>query len=111
MRLKELRKTTDKTQEELAKELNIQKQTYQNYELEKRTPDIPMLIKIADYFRVSVDYLIEHEQVNKLDMTSLSDIKKDCIKKIQSMTDDEVKAVSHFIAGLTQQEFILNKRI
>ena len=111
MRLKELRLAQQKTQEEIAQKTNLTQFTYSNYEKEKTQPDLKTLIKLADYFRVSVDYLIEHEQVNKLDMTSLSDIKKDCIKKIQSMTDDEVKAVSHFIAGLTQQEFILNKRI
>lgn len=58
MNLKNLRKTFNKTQEEIAKNLNLQKQTYQNYELGKREPNIDTLIKLADYFDVSLDFLV-----------------------------------------------------
>ena len=62
MRLKELRKAKGLSQTQLANELGMIHQTYSNYENEKREPNIATLIKLADYFDVSVDYLIEHEK-------------------------------------------------
>ncbi|RZQ57915.1 helix-turn-helix domain-containing protein [Weissella paramesenteroides] len=62
MRLKELRKAKGIQQQEAAKELNIPDSTYAGYERNEREPRIDMLIKLADYFDVSVDYLIGHEK-------------------------------------------------
>ena len=64
MRLKELRKANGLTQHQLANELGMIHQTYSNYENEKHEPNIAMLIKLADYFDVSVDYLIGHEKTS-----------------------------------------------
>lgn len=57
-RLKELRKEKDLYQKELADKLNIGRTTIANYEQGKRFPDKDTLNKIADYFNVSVDYLL-----------------------------------------------------
>lgn len=57
-RLNELRKNKGLNQPELAKELNVAKQTVSNWENNNRTPDNEMLIKIANYFDVSLDYLL-----------------------------------------------------
>ncbi len=46
------------TQAALAKALFLPRVTYTHYELGKRTPDLDMIIAIARYYRVSVDYLI-----------------------------------------------------
>lgn len=58
MKLKEIRKSKGITQQKLAKELYITQQALCNYEQGKREPNIQMLIKLADYFGVSVDYLV-----------------------------------------------------
>lgn len=57
-RLNELRKNKGLNQTELAKELNVAKQTVSNWENGNRNPDNDMLIKIANYFEVSLDYLL-----------------------------------------------------
>ena len=57
-RLKTLRKNASLTQTEIAKNLKISQQAYANYETGKRHPDQEMLKKIADFFDVSVDYLL-----------------------------------------------------
>lgn len=57
-RLKELRQDNDLTQEELAKALNITRQALSNYENSDREPSYDLLIKIADYFDVTLDYLL-----------------------------------------------------
>ena len=62
MRLRELRKEKGLSQTQLANELGMIHQTYSNYENEKRKPNIATIIKLADYFDVSVDYLIEHKK-------------------------------------------------
>lgn len=46
------------TKTEIAQELGIHKQSITNYLAGKGTPDYDMLVKIADYFNVSVDYLL-----------------------------------------------------
>jgi transcriptional regulator with XRE-family HTH domain len=62
MKLKELREAKGLTQKQVAEDLSIQQQTYQRYERGRREPRIDMLIKLADCFDVSVDYLIRHEK-------------------------------------------------
>ena len=58
MRLKELRKKKGISQLRLATELNTTQNTISRYETGEREPGIAELIKIADYFNISVDYLI-----------------------------------------------------
>ena len=56
-RLKALRKSVKVTQAELADSLNERRATLSNYENKNVYPGFNMLIKLADYFHVSVDYL------------------------------------------------------
>ena len=58
MRIKELRKAKGISQTRLAMELNTTQNTISRYETGEREPGINELIAIADYFGVSVDYLI-----------------------------------------------------
>ncbi len=58
MRLKQLRKARGISQVKLAMDLNTGQNTISRYENGEREPGIEELIRIADYFRVSVDYLI-----------------------------------------------------
>lgn len=57
-RLYKLRKEKELNQSDLARSLSVAKQTVSNWENGNRKPDSDMLIKIADYFDVSVDYLL-----------------------------------------------------
>lgn len=59
MRLKEIRKSKRISQLKLAMDLNTNQNTISRYETGEREPGINELIKIADYFNVSVDYLLE----------------------------------------------------
>ncbi|MCI9422854.1 MAG: helix-turn-helix transcriptional regulator [Dorea sp.] len=55
--IRNLREDNDKTQTELAEYLNIKQTTYSKYELGKINIPIEMLIKLADFYDVSLDYL------------------------------------------------------
>lgn len=57
-RMKQLRERMNKTKAQVARELNMPYTTYVNYEKEAREPNSENLIQIANYFNVSVDYLI-----------------------------------------------------
>ncbi len=59
MRLKEIRKSKSISQLKLAMDLNTNQNTISRYETGEREPCIADLIKIADYFNVSLDYLLE----------------------------------------------------
>ena len=58
MKLKELRKEKKKTQEEIASVLNLSTAAYGRYEVGNREPTLETLIKLADYYGVSLDYLV-----------------------------------------------------
>lgn len=59
MRLKELRKKKGISQLKLAMDLGMNQNTVSRYENGVREADYATLIQIADYFHVSVDYLLE----------------------------------------------------
>lgn len=59
MRLKEVRKSKNISQLRLAIDLNTSQNTISRYETGEREPGITELIKIADYFNISIDYLLE----------------------------------------------------
>lgn len=59
MRLKELRENKGITQLKLAVDLNMNQNNISRYENGTREADYETLIKLADYFDVSIDYLLE----------------------------------------------------
>ena len=58
MRIREIRKAKGISQLKMAMGLNTNQNTISRYETGEREPGINELIKIADYFNVSVDYLL-----------------------------------------------------
>ncbi len=59
MRLKELRKSRGISQLKLAMDLSLNQNNISRYENGDREADYATLIKLADYFHVSIDYLLE----------------------------------------------------
>ncbi len=100
LNLKELRKQNGSTQISLAKFLGIDQTTYSGYETGKSNPDINTLIKIADYFDVSLDYLCGRQNKNLIFADSLSDKKKELINMIKELNDDETLIAIGFVAKL-----------
>lgn len=65
LRLKECRKMSGKTQVEIAQLIGITRAAYSNIENGRREPDFASLNTLADYFDVTVDYLLGREQNEK----------------------------------------------
>lgn len=59
MRLKDIREDRDISQQTVAAYLNIKQNTYSQYENEKRQLPLDSLIKLARYYGVSADYILE----------------------------------------------------
>ena len=57
-RLKQCRKEKGLTQQQVAIYCDITEKAYQNYELMTREPKLEILVKIADFYEVSLDYLV-----------------------------------------------------
>lgn len=57
-RIRDLREDHDLTQKEMAKQLNCSQQVYSNYELGQRDIPTDILIKLAQFYGVSTDYIL-----------------------------------------------------
>ncbi len=57
-RIRDLREDRDLTQTEISKLLNISQVAYSYYELNKRSIPLDSLCKLADFYNVSVDYIL-----------------------------------------------------
>ena len=65
MRLRDLREDNDITQNQIALMLNIKQNTYSQYENGKREVPINILWKLADFYDVSIDYLVGRAKERK----------------------------------------------
>lgn len=57
-RLEDLRVDRDLTQQQVADILGCQREVYRRYEKGTRTIPVEFLIKLSDYYKVSIDYLV-----------------------------------------------------
>ncbi len=72
MRLRQLRKEAHMSQADLAKHLNIGQTTLSSWETGKRVPDEYVLKEIAKFFDVSIEYLMETEDIAPVGSQSLN---------------------------------------
>ena len=87
-RIRDLREDKDLTQSDVAKSTGIDQKTLSNYETGKTNPDSYVIIKLADFFDVSADYLLGRESE---DSKKINNIKKrlwDIQKELNSIIND-----------------------
>lgn len=85
-RIRDLREDMDLRQIDVAKATGIDQKTLSNYETGKTNPDSFAIIKLADFFGVSADYLIGRTNEK---ITTADDIIKKIGKIRQELTDIE----------------------
>lgn len=102
-RLRELREERSLSQLELSKMLNISNSTLSLYESDKRSPDQDMIRKIADFFDVSIDYLLDRNDDPRYTFCKLdSNIKKviSSLKDLGKISDEEAEHLMFFIENM-----------
>ena len=98
MRLKELRINDNKKPEDLAKILCISLQAYYKYENNKNEPNIENLCKLADYYKVSLDYLVGRNFTNEIGYLNAE--QKTAVKLIQNLNTTNLNHAIAFMQGL-----------
>ena len=90
-RLKELRSAVGLNQSEMAEKLGVSVSSYQKYEREKNSimPSIEVLIKIAEFFGVSVDYLLGRENQSESDNITSKETIREHLNAILNILDGD----------------------
>ena len=102
-RLTALRESKGKKRQDVADDIQISRASLEYYEKGKRKPDIEVLLKLADYYNVTCDYLlkgVKTENVSINEVTGLSD-----------ETIDELQKGKNSVFYTTLLNFLINNRV
>lgn len=88
LNLLQLRKKNELSQEQVSQIIGVSKQAYGHYEREERELGYEMLCKLADYYGVTVDYLIGHESKAIMDRPD-SAIAENFIREFGELFSDD----------------------
>lgn len=89
-RIRDLREDLDLRQIDVSKETGIDQKTLSNYETGKTNPDSHAIIKLADFFQVTTDYLLGYSQSNIR-------TKKDIVDKLNKISD-EIEEIKRYLS-------------
>ena len=101
--IKKLRTERNLAQKDLAEKLNVEAYTVSDWEQGRCEPSIDMLIKIADYFGVTIDYLVNHK-VNSYDYTKFSLAQLELINYIKNLNDKEVTRILGYVDAIADNK-------
>lgn len=104
-KLKSMREKQGLLQKQLGDSLGISASTIGMYEQNRREPDNLTLKKIANFFGVSIDYLLDNENnkyINEKELKEKEVLKKTLIdngfmKSSEDLTDEELKKLMEFV--------------
>lgn len=99
-RLALLRKERHLTKKEVAEYLKIDQSTYGKYELNKREPDYNTLQKLADFYNVSVDFLLGRTDIRNY---QISEAQSDYIIDVSGLPEEVMKQAKDYIEFLKQK--------
>lgn len=95
--LRKLRIENGISQQQLGEALLVSQQSINKYENHNVEPDVQGLISIAEYFDVSLDYLVGRteirEMVDKMKMSELTDEEMRLISRFRVLAEEQKKAV------------------
>lgn len=96
--MRALRKKANYRQEDISRLLNIQRQTYSNYENASRTPPLEIIVALAEIYQVSVDYLVcGIDHVPDRNAPSLTQEEKQLLNEFASLSEQKRQEVLEFI--------------
>ncbi len=97
-RLLKLREEMGKSKKEVADALHMPYNTYSNYEADLREPNSEVLIKIADFYETSIDYLLGLTKIKKIDV----DLQATC--RYTGLSEKAIKFIHSLVLGKSQNK-------
>ena len=104
IRIAELRKENNLNQTGLAMKLNISQFMISAYESGRNQPSVDILIKMAELFNVSVDYLVGKSDVRKFDSCSYSENEIKCLNYFNRLNPRQQKIALSILSVLNNCE-------
>ncbi len=105
--LKQIRTSKDLLQTKVAMDLNITQETVSSYETGRVFPSSDMLIKLADYYNTSIDYLLCRTKydipINDIKPNNISDSDFILLNKINKLSPNYKSKVEGYIDGLNDK--------
>ncbi len=102
--LKKLRMQKGISQKELAKQIGIEYQNYNKYELGKNEPNLTTIKKLADFFDVSLDFLLQRPHPHDLPIATTEEQKSVIATILKLNKANTIKAHSYCLGLLAGQE-------
>lgn len=100
-KLRNLRK--NKSQKIISQDIGIPYANYNKYETTNTFPDIETLVKIADYYGCSVDYLLDHKST-KQDFGYLTEEQVQAVEIIKSLNQINLIKIISYGLGLLENQ-------
>lgn len=105
MRIRELRKAKKVTMKELGNMIGVAESTMSLYETGKRKPDPETLSRLADYFNVSVDYLLGRDEEQPQAALSPADRqRRDVEAMLRAMSEADLEKVYDYARFITRDK-------
>lgn len=105
--LKQIRNSKNLLQTKVAMDLNITQETVSSYETGRVLPSSDMLIKLADYYNTSIDYLLNRTKydmpIDRVKPNSVSDRDFSILNKINNLSNEDKAKIEAYIDGLTDK--------
>ena len=101
MRLKELREARSLSQDDLGNALGLSKSSISNYENGYRQPDMETLISIADYFDVTVDYVVGRSSLPNFEISPKEEI---ILQVYRSLPEDKRDLILELFLALKSSD-------
>ncbi|MCL2828463.1 MAG: helix-turn-helix domain-containing protein [Oscillospiraceae bacterium] len=100
-RIRQLRQERHLNQGGLAMHLNTSQSTISLYETGDRLPDMKTCIQLAEFFRVSLDFLAGYSDVRNPEASAqMTDLEYNILSQLQSLDEGKQRQVDAFIKGL-----------
>ena len=102
-RLKELREGKKYTQQQIAEKIGLKRAAYGAYETGLNTPDAQTLLKLANIFDVTTDYLLGRVD-NKKQLYGLSEEEKKLVEIVKTLTPKQTESLTDMLNMLIKKD-------
>ena len=103
-RIRQLREENHMSQVALAMIFSTTQASISKYELEKSLPDLDLVVKMADYFHVSIDYLLGRSPYRETENYTLSDKEELCLNLFNNLSQTKKRHAISYMKGLATSE-------